>query len=305
MADTLKVRIRDGCRGGSEHFKWNSIKDQEFKDREQYLGASTKVGMMTKFARYYVHDWYAKKRETVESIDSERSAVQAYEEELMQEALGIKPKKLLLSKRQLTEDEMKDLLRREDDKGSDKKGREAMGPQKKVVANEHGEQVATSNEEVVAVAAREAPIKGIGFASHRTSKLEEIKAKTLGTVSSLEGTKTQGPIEVKLEAVKDEFPGGSSSSSSGLRIKEEGAEVKQEVKDEVKQEEQGDEASVAGSKRRRTDEDSEERRHKKAVKKEAKEEKKDKKRRKAEKELRKAEKKLRKAQKRSARDSSS
>mmetsp|Transcript_56134 Transcript_56134/g.174049 ORF Transcript_56134/g.174049 Transcript_56134/m.174049 type:complete len:181 (-) Transcript_56134:152-694(-) len=180
-----------------------------------------------------------------------------------------------------------------------------MGPQKKVVANEHGEQVATSNEEVVAVAAREAPIKGIGFASHRTSKLEEIKAKTLGTVSSLEGTKTQGPIEVKLEAVKDEFPGGSSSSSSGLRIKEEGAEVKQEVKDEVKQEEQGDEASVAGSKRRRTDEDSEERRHKKAVKKEAKEEKKDKKRRKAEKELRKAEKKLRKAQKRSARDSSS
>mmetsp|Transcript_56134 Transcript_56134/g.174047 ORF Transcript_56134/g.174047 Transcript_56134/m.174047 type:complete len:289 (-) Transcript_56134:309-1175(-) len=146
MADTLKVRIRDGCRGGSEHFKWNSIKDQEFKDREQYLGASTKVGMMTKFARYYVHDWYAKKRETVESIDSERNAVQAYEEELMQEALGIKPKKLLLSKRQLTEDEMKDLLRREDDKGSDKKGREAMGPQKKVVANEHGEQVATSNE---------------------------------------------------------------------------------------------------------------------------------------------------------------
>mmetsp|Transcript_140664 Transcript_140664/g.392065 ORF Transcript_140664/g.392065 Transcript_140664/m.392065 type:complete len:224 (-) Transcript_140664:63-734(-) len=219
--DSLKVRIRDGCRGGREQFTWNSIKEQEFKDRECYLGASTKVGMMTKFARYYVHDWYAKKRETTESIDSERSAVQAYEEELMQEALGLKPKKLLLSKRQLTEEEMKEFLKRDDERNNDKKGREAMGPQKKVVQNEHGEQIATSNEEMVAIAAREAPIKGIGFASHRTAKLEEIKAKTLGTVGELEGSKTQGKIEIKLEDVKDEFQGGSSSSSAGFRVKEE------------------------------------------------------------------------------------
>mmetsp|Transcript_36966 Transcript_36966/g.110406 ORF Transcript_36966/g.110406 Transcript_36966/m.110406 type:complete len:357 (+) Transcript_36966:93-1163(+) len=297
--DPLKVRIRDGCRGGSEHFKWNSIKEQEFKDRECYLGASTKVGMMTKFARYYVHDWYTKKRETTETIDSERNAVQAYEEELMQEALGLKPKKLLLAKRQLTEDEMKDLLRREDDRTGDQKGREALGPQKKVVSNEHGEQVATSNEEMVAIAARDAPIKGIGFASHRTAKLEEIKAKTLGTVSSLEGTKAQGPVsasEVKLE-VKSEFQGGSSSSSSGVRTKEEGTEVKPEVKEEAAQEEAGDEGR-AETKRRRIDEGSAERRRRKAVKKEAKQEKKkEKKRRKAEKKLRKAEKKLRKKEK--------
>jgi len=296
--DPLKVRIRDGCRGGSEQFKWNSIKEQEFKDREQYLGASTKVGMMTKFAKYYVHDWYSKKRETTESIESERSAVQAYEEELMQEALGLKPKKLLLSKRQLTEEEMKDLLKREDDVNNDKKGRDAMGPQKKVGRNEHGEEVATSNEDVVAVAAREAPIKGIGFASHRTSKLEEIKAKTLGTVSSLEGSKDQTKLSAeqvkleaaKLEAVKNEYQGGSSSSS-GLRIKEEGAEVKREGKDEIKQENGEGESEP---KRRRIEDGSEERRQRKALKKEAKQDKKEKKRRKAEKKLKKAEKKLKK-----------
>uniref|UniRef100_A0A7S2HSU1 Multiple myeloma tumor-associated protein 2-like N-terminal domain-containing protein n=1 Tax=Alexandrium andersonii TaxID=327968 RepID=A0A7S2HSU1_9DINO len=293
MGDPLKVRIRDGCRGGSEQFKWNSIKEQEFKDRECYLGASTKVGMMGKFARYYVHDWYAKKRETTETIDSERNAVQAYEEELMQEALGLKPKKLLLSKRQLTEDEMKDLLRREDDKGSDQKGRDAMGPQKKVMRNEHGEEVATSNEEMVAIAARDALVKGIGFASHRTSKLEEIKAKTLGTVSSLEGTSKQGPVsaeEIKLEEIKNELQGGSSSSSSALRPKEEAAEVKQEVKEEVNTEEGG----LRSAKRPHAEEGSEERKRRKAAKKEVK---KEKKRKKAEKKLRKAEKKLKKQEK--------
>jgi len=297
--DPLKVRIRDGCRGGSEQFKWNSIKEQEFKDRECYLGASTKVGMMTKFARYYVHDWYAKKRETTDSIDNERNAVQAYEEELMQEALGLKPKKLLLSKRQLTEEEMKDLLKRDDERGGDSKGREVMGPQKKVMKNEHGEEVATSNEEMVALAARDAPIRGIGFASHRTSKLEEIKAKTMGTVGSLDGTAARGPVsaeqikaeEVKFEAVKNELQGGSSSSTAGQRVKEEdGVEVKEEVKEEHRE---GEEERHK-SKRHRADEDSEARKRRKAAKKEVK---KEKKKKKAEKKLRKAEKKLMKQEK--------
>merc|ERR1712129_671073 len=92
-----------------------------------------------------------------------------------------------------------------------------MGPQKKIVTNEYGEQVATSNEDYVAVAAREAPVKGLGFAAHRTSKLEEIKAQAFGTTSTL----------------------AASSSSSGVK-----AEVKDEVKEEVKRERDDDTASI-------------------------------------------------------------
>merc|ERR1712190_358574 len=100
-------------------------------------------------------------------------------------------------------------------------GHEAMGPQKKIVSNEYGEQIATSNEEYIAVAARDAPVKGIGFAAHRTAKLEEIKNKTLGTVGELQGAsavKQEEGIkgEVKVE-VKEELEdgGGGSSGSSG------------------------------------------------------------------------------------------
>lgn len=294
MGEPIKMRIREGCRGGSEQFTWNSLKEQEFKDRECYLGQSTKVGMMGKFGRYYLHDWYARKRDTADSINSEQAAVQAYEDELMQEALGLKPKRLLLAKRQLTPEEIKEFLKRDEEKSNDKKGHEVMGPQKKVVTNEHGEQVATSNEEFIAVAARDAPVKGIGFASHRTAKLEEIKARTFGTVGQLQGSTPRAPLAVKIEDdAKSEFGvGGTSSSNSGIRAKE-------EPKDEIKEEDV--DPRGPSLKRCRVDRDSsEERRRSKAVKKEGKEEKrekKEKKRRKAEKKLRKAEKKLRKREK--------
>mmetsp|Transcript_12123 Transcript_12123/g.37939 ORF Transcript_12123/g.37939 Transcript_12123/m.37939 type:complete len:331 (-) Transcript_12123:76-1068(-) len=289
MGEPIKMRIREGCRGGSEQFTWNSLKEQEFKDRECYLGQSTKIGMMGKFGRYYMHDWYARKRDTPESIDNERSAVKAYEEELMQEALGLKPKKLLLAKKQLTEEEMKELLTRDEDKNADKQGHAVMGPQKKVLTNNQGEQVATSNEEIVAVAAREAPINGIGFAAHRTAKLEEIKAKTLGTVGQLQGSGSQGPVAaeyVKLEVQVKAEP-EAASSSSRPRVKKERSEVKEEPTEPSPKRQRGD--------------SSEERRWRKAVKKEKKEKKekkKEKKRRKAEKKLRKAEKKLRKQEQR-------
>merc|ERR1719433_1989535 len=120
----------------------------------------------------------------------------------MQEALGLKPKRLILSKHQMTDEEMKEILRT--DKPPDKQGREAMGPQKKIVTNENGEQIETSNEDYVAEVARDAPIKGLGFASHRTAKLERIKAETLGTVSELQGSKSRGSSSttVKIEQVE-------------------------------------------------------------------------------------------------------
>jgi len=291
MNAPLRVRIREGCRGGREQFKWNQIKDQDFKDREQYLGSSTKVGLMGKFGRYYVHDWFARSRDQPENIKEELQSVQAYEEELMQEALGLKPKKLMLSKKQLNEEELKEFLKRDDDKREDQKGRAQMGPQKKIMTNEYGEQIATSNEDYVAVAAREAPIKGLGFAMHRTSKLEEIKAQTFGTEGTLQG---------------------SSSSSSSLLKSEVKTEVKDEIKTEMKREDDDDTASIvdgvvpllrgASVKREASPsalgrEDRKERKRERSPEARTKSEKKDKKRKKEEKKLKKAEKKLKKAAK--------
>mmetsp|Transcript_41649 Transcript_41649/g.109966 ORF Transcript_41649/g.109966 Transcript_41649/m.109966 type:complete len:320 (-) Transcript_41649:2-961(-) len=294
MAD-IKVRTRDGCRGGQEQFKWNDIKDQEFKDREQYLGGSTKVGTMGKFGKYHMHDWYARKRDTPENINNEKQSVQAFEEELMQEALGLKPKRLMLAKRQLTEEEVKEFLKTDSEKNADKQGRDAMGPQKKCVTNEYGETVGMSNEDFVAVAAREAPIKGLGFASHRTKKLEEIKALTLGTEATLTGlASTSKSYSSKAEPdVKSEVKQEEGKVKTEPRDDEErgaaapgGAHGLLEVKQEVKVKEEEDEKKLA-KKRRREQEGSQERRLRKASKQ-------DKKARKAEKKLKKAEKKLKK-----------
>jgi len=241
---------------------------------------------MGKFGKYYLHDWYARSRDTTESISDERESVQAYEEELMQEALGMKPKKLLLAKQQMGEEELKAFLKSK--KGDI--GREAMGPQKKVVTNEFGEQVAASNEDIFAEAVREkGSLKGLGFATHRDAKLEKIKAQTLGTEGQLSGSKANENLksEMKLEYVKSEVKtelktepgkeGGAQGSSPSKRQRE---EVKEEDVDEPP------------TKRRAEDEP---RKDKKAAKKE-------KKLKKAEKKLRKMEKKAAKKEKKAAKE---
>lgn len=288
------MRIRDGCRGGREQFTWGSLKEQEFKDRECYLGQSTKIGMMGKFGRYYMHDWYARKRDSTEDITSEQAAVQAYEAELMQEALGLKPKNLMLAKKQFTEEEMKEFLKRDEQKNNDKKGHEVMGPQKKVVTNELGEQVTTSNEEMIAVAARDALVNGIGFASHRTDKLEAIKAKTFGTEGQLQGTKSLGDINVKLEdEAKSELDDAGGSSSSTAHV------IKQEnFANTIKEEHVGKCEAPSKKQSCRVAEDNQKGQLHKATKQEKKKAKKEKKQRKAEKKLRKAERKLRRLEKR-------
>jgi len=285
----VRMYTREGCRGGREQFKWDHLKEQEFKDREQYLGVSTKVGLMAKFGRYYVHDWYAKKRDTTESIEDERQVVQQFEEELMQEALGLKPKKLLLAKKQLTEAELKEFLKQDSEKRTDQKGREQMGPQRKTMTDAAGQEVAP--DELFT----DARINGLGFAAHRNAKLEKYKAETLGTEAKLEGIKYEIKKEVKDEPMTDTeclrlgppILGGSSSSS--MKKEEEGAALKTEVKDEP--------AQIPVGKRRHEDEDEVETKHRRAEKKSKKQKKAEKK---AKKKVKKAAKKEKKAAKRAA-----
>jgi len=188
MGEPMKVRVREGCRGGQEQFKWNSLREQEFKDRECYLGQSTKVGMMGKFGHYYKHDWYAKKRDSAESIESEMDAVKAYEHELMQEALGLKPKKLILSRRQLSVEDLEEFLKKEKSQGGTRDG---MGSQaQKIRAEAVRKEAVEEVEEDRGNMFGEASTKGLGFAPHRTTRLEEFKVKALGVTSELEGTRS-------------------------------------------------------------------------------------------------------------------
>mmetsp|Transcript_19441 Transcript_19441/g.45243 ORF Transcript_19441/g.45243 Transcript_19441/m.45243 type:complete len:341 (+) Transcript_19441:73-1095(+) len=301
----LRVRIRDGCRGGKEQFTWSSIKDQEFKDREQYLGASTKVGLMGKFGRYYVHDWYAKKRDTAESIADEQETVQAYEEELMQEALGMKPKKLLLSKRQLTPEEFEEFVQRDKAKSKEQVSdgkRGLIGKQKRLETNQYGEEQEAEEERGNMMGERTA---GLGFAAHRSAKLEAMKAETLGTKGELQGSKSRMEsimAKYKPDGVKDEVKqevkeeeddermavGGSSSSKAAPALKN----AKEEVKEEVKEEGQ-----PRGEKRAHEDVKVESKAELKKMKKEKKAEKKEKKK---EKKMKKKEKKLAKKAKKEA-----
>lgn len=267
----VKMYVRDGCRGGREQFKWDSLKEQEFKDREQYLGVSTKVGLMGKFGRYQVNDWYARKRDTAASIEEERGAVQKYEEELMQEALGLKPKKLLLAKRQLSEDELKEFLKKDADKHAEQQGRELMGPQKKTMTDAQGNEVEAG--ELLA----DGPTKGLGFAAHRNAKLEKYKAQVMGTESQLQGAgdvKFEFKAEMKVE-VKDEpmDPARSSSSGAGLKeeLKVEKMEMKEESQDADSEERRKGKKEKKLSKKQKKKED---KKLKKKVKKAAKKEKK-------------------------------
>jgi len=292
----VKTYARDGCRGGREQFKWDSLKDQEFKDRDQYLGVTMKVGLMAKFGRYYQHDWYAKKRDTAEHIDNERKEVQDYEEELMQEALGLKPKKLLLAKKQLSPEELKEFFKPEAEKTADKKGREQMGPQKGDTAPD-----ANGVEVDASVLFSDARIKGLGFADHRNAKLEKYKSDVLGTESKLEGIKSESiKVEVKSELMTDteslrlgSSNGASASSASGFKKEEPKAEVKPEVKPEVKNEP----SEASAPKRQREDEDEDENEEGRKAKKA---EKKAKKKKKSDKKLKKAVKKAAKKVKRAA-----
>lgn len=298
---------REGCRGGRENFKWNDLKEQDFKDREQYLGASTKVGLMGKFARYYVHDWYAKKRDTAASIEEERGTVQKFEDELMQEALGLKPKKLLLAKKQLSEEEIKEYLKPEAEKGAESHGsclsnHALAGPQKKTASDAQGNEVEAS------VLLADSRIQGLGFAAHRNAALEKYKVQAFGTESKLEGIKGEFKSELKSE-VKSEIKnepitdtdrmtlGGASSSSSGSGFK------KEEVKDAApKKEEVKDEPPEAPplKRRREDDEDEDEDEEAAEAKKRRKEKKSKKSKKKAEKKAKKKVKKALKKEKKAA-----
>eukprot|EP01068_Selenidium_serpulae_P011880 Selendium_serpulae@DN5741_c0_g1_i1.p1 len=100
MVDVWDGPPREGTRGGLEQFKWDSVKGEAMRDRECYLGQSVRIGMQGKFGRFNTHDWWRTERgdKGRDPIEKEVESVKQFEEALMQEALGLKPKNLLLLK---------------------------------------------------------------------------------------------------------------------------------------------------------------------------------------------------------------
>ena len=110
---------REGVRGGREQFRWDSLKSQSAKQRGNYLGYTTKVGMIGKFGQNQRNDWWltnnSESSNVADSRAAEKARVKSLEEELMHEALGTKPKRLLLSKSKLSSDQVGEILKKEQD----------------------------------------------------------------------------------------------------------------------------------------------------------------------------------------------
>jgi hypothetical protein len=54
----MHYEIRPGVRGGRDQFNWNDLKTMDYKNREQYLGFSAKIGYLDKGGKWRNKDWY-------------------------------------------------------------------------------------------------------------------------------------------------------------------------------------------------------------------------------------------------------
>ena len=84
-------------RGGHDQFKWDNVKLMSYKDRECYLGASSKVGFLDKGGKWRRRDWYTQqsqltaaelKHQQQQKID-ELKQLKKEEQALMNFKLGV------------------------------------------------------------------------------------------------------------------------------------------------------------------------------------------------------------------------
>ncbi len=81
---------RGGSRGGKDQFNWEDIRTMSYKDRECYLGYTTKIGFLDKGGKWRKRDWYKEVERPDKKNASRLDEVKRADEERLQIALGLK-----------------------------------------------------------------------------------------------------------------------------------------------------------------------------------------------------------------------
>jgi len=74
-------------KGGTKEFNWSNVRQASYKDRECYLGYSTKVGYLDKGGKWKKRDWWTKLEKTEDSNVDEVAAEKLRDEKRMRIAL--------------------------------------------------------------------------------------------------------------------------------------------------------------------------------------------------------------------------
>ena len=88
----MHYQSRGGVRGGQDQFKWDNVKLMSYKDRECYLGASSKVGFLDKGGKWRRRDWYAQSKDpkaAAQDRKEELALIKLEEKAMMNFRLGI------------------------------------------------------------------------------------------------------------------------------------------------------------------------------------------------------------------------
>ena len=86
---------KGGTRGGKDQFNWEIVKDVGYKNRECYLGYSTKIGHLDKAGKWKRNDWYkGGVQDAQKTTDEKRREIRLKEQEAMDIALGLKRREM-------------------------------------------------------------------------------------------------------------------------------------------------------------------------------------------------------------------
>ena len=81
---------RGGVRGGKDQFNWEDIRTMSYKDRECYLGYTSKIGFLDKGGKWRKRDWYKSVDRPGKKDISKLEEIKRADEERLQQALGLK-----------------------------------------------------------------------------------------------------------------------------------------------------------------------------------------------------------------------